>query len=323
MKKENKKGEKKEKPENKEKPEKTEKTENKEKVGKAEKTEIKEKVEKKRKTEKVEKEKGKKVEKGKKRVNEKQENNSVKRKIEKIKEDSVKFEELRKSSKIENNSGFFLYGPVESIIIGSKSKESDEILLEPKGKKTKEKYKFKVKSKKGTWLIKETTLGYNFGYIFYHQDFQPNDLLEKVLQKVKNEKVDDVFFINRYDWAFEESDLIESEKKTFEKQYKRKKVEKKKDEDEIDYSQRHFLFIDMENYQEFIQFQLEQVIQQKGVYKKNEKAFGAIVLKQDTEYDYGYMIFDKESKEMIGIVYDYLNLNDIFKDSKNEKILTV
>lgn len=235
---------------------------------------------------------------------------------------------LKKTSILENVSGHFLYGQLQCIILGSNEGKSAK---DKEKSEEKEKISFKVKSKKGIWKIKEGSFDdYQFGYIIHHEDYDAKDLFEKIHNfRSKKDEKNEVKYVNRYDWSFDTNmDVIPKEiinlKLNEDVKDAKKNKNEEKDEEKMNELCGGCLFlIDSEEYDTFIQPVLQQAIRQKVIYKNSKKKpFGVQLFNPDTEYEFGWLIFDKEKEEMIGFVYDYLNINQLDADVKENKFST-
>lgn len=248
------------------------------------------------------------------------EKKSQKRKVENLQEVDIltKTNQLTNISTFQCTSGSFLWGQIQCIILGSKSKDYDSPnhISEPDSNGTiiNTSFKYKVKAKKGDWLVQNAIMdGYQVGYVFHHKEYSGKDLLQRAAKiGINNHEDKEVIYVNRYDFSWESGnvEMIEEEFKKYQKDEENERVKKKIDvnsslyyDDLSKLQGGNLIIIDETKYKTFIEYFSKKQVKDNVIFVENNNNYGVQVSCEKTEYELAWMIFN-EINELIGFVYD-------------------
>eukprot|EP01080_Neovahlkampfia_damariscottae_P005652 gene5652-9468_t len=222
----------------------------------------------------------------------------------------------------QNDSGVFLWGQLHCIIEGSKNSAFDSakpVSSSSGGTILQSQWNYRVKAKKGTWIVTEGLMDDDFfGYIIHHESVKAIDVLKKAhaVGVDHQNKSKEVAYVNRYDWSVHHGSVDAIRNEIKQDQRKRKKNERDDSDDEnhqLMYGRMYL--IDSSIYQSFLKCVEKKKTHHKNeLFQENRSNLGIHLTDEFTEYELGWMIFDTNSKEneLIGFVYDatYHGLGD-------------
>ncbi|KAF0978876.1 hypothetical protein FDP41_001946 [Naegleria fowleri] len=237
----------------------------------------------------------------------------------------------------ECTSGEILWGQVQCMIRGSKTKAHDGVNGPTNsgfsGTILQSEFCYRAAARKGKWVVErfvnpeENWVG---GFIIHHEDISGKELLERCatvgISLAQSHEDKQIVYVNRYDWSWHSGSSSEVQKEL--KLYKSKSKKKKKDEDE-DYrgSDEEFgsdcddddnklggnlQLIDASEYDSVMKLLSSKHPEECVQYRApNGTLCGIHVCDDNTEYELGWLIFSgkkhtdfPESDELVGFIYD-------------------
>ncbi|KAG2377377.1 hypothetical protein C9374_009288 [Naegleria lovaniensis] len=237
----------------------------------------------------------------------------------------------------ECTSGEILWGQIQCLIKGSKTKAHDgvngPISSGFGGTILQSEFCYRAAARKGKWVVERFVNSEDKwvgGFIVHHEDISGKELLERCssigISLAQSHEDKQIVYVNRYDWSWHSGSSTEVGKEL--KLYKSHKKKKKDDDEDYRGSDEesgsgydseecerlggNFQMIDASEYDSVMKLlsskHPEECIQYRA---PSGTLCGVHVCGEDTEYELGWLVFSgkkhsdfPESDELIGVVYD-------------------
>ncbi|DBA05191.1 TPA: hypothetical protein N0F65_005041 [Lagenidium giganteum] len=193
-------------------------------------------------------------------------------------------------AEFECTSGELLWGQVNTVLQGAAS-DSVDTTTGPKERLTggtilQHNFSYRVAAKQGRWVVDEVAVGNCPAFVCYHEDADARDLVRRAanvgISNMQTHEDKRVVYVNRYDWVERDfGELIGG----------------------------RCLLMDADSCDLFVSALKRKStrLEQRTYALTNastSSTFGVHLSNDDIEYELGWMIFDDDSEELVGFVYD-------------------
>ncbi|KAI8591162.1 hypothetical protein BDZ88DRAFT_68518 [Geranomyces variabilis] len=255
----------------------------------------------------------------------------------------------------ECTSGYLLWGHIQTVWAGSTANRVDSMLGEPEyaegGTVASQLHQYRTQARRGKWLVERLFMNdAHIGCVAHHEDVTAKELLLGSAQLGNASwPADQITRVGRYDWsaAYEgvpTTEMVATLRRegggnggTPRRVTRRRRHDEDDDEDEDDALEGYLeglrggccILLDADRFADFKSLLNKQPRQlgHDGVclFDNAENNFGCCYTPMDSEYEFAWMCYAEDGKELVGFVYDaaYTLLENFYGDMSVEDIVTI